>query len=390
MKAAPSAPSRAAELLGLLALAAGPGCGTSAQAEPPLLRVRALAGTSAPGERAPRPNFHDFGAVRKGRAVEHTFVLENQGRSPVTITRIDPSCGCAVGAVRARGPAGEVVPGKPARPGARDLLNVPAGWEADLVLRVDTGGSIARNVDRTLVTRLTARVGAEREQYLTFDTHIRVEEPLLVVPAEIRLGAVPRAGGRPSAVDIVPFPGFDLRPSAVRAHPPEVEVELRQEERSGVGVWVLSVGFAPGTELGQVRGTITLDVAHADGTSDEPLLVPFSGEVVENVHAEPTRLVLRAERGSSTPAVGSVLVESLLEGARLRILRATVDEAQRAFFEPRFEALEPDAEGRSARWRVELVARALPESQVTVGTLALELDDPQTPQLAVPYVVHVR
>ena len=38
---------------------------------------------------------HDFGTIKEAKgAVEHTFKVKNEGKAPLIITKVDPSCGC--------------------------------------------------------------------------------------------------------------------------------------------------------------------------------------------------------------------------------------------------------------------------------------------------------
>lgn len=40
--------------------------------------------------------FHDFGEVREGEVVEHTFTFTNEGEGPLIISNAQGSCGCTV------------------------------------------------------------------------------------------------------------------------------------------------------------------------------------------------------------------------------------------------------------------------------------------------------
>ncbi len=39
---------------------------------------------------------HDFGAMKEGEVVEHTFTFKNVGKSDLIIQKVKPSCGCTV------------------------------------------------------------------------------------------------------------------------------------------------------------------------------------------------------------------------------------------------------------------------------------------------------
>ena len=39
---------------------------------------------------------HDFGTIAEGGAAEYVFQFKNTGKEPVTIQRVQPSCGCTI------------------------------------------------------------------------------------------------------------------------------------------------------------------------------------------------------------------------------------------------------------------------------------------------------
>ncbi|MFW5659430.1 MAG: DUF1573 domain-containing protein, partial [Bacteroidota bacterium] len=39
---------------------------------------------------------HDFGSMKEGEVVEHTFNFKNVGKSDLIIQKVKPSCGCTV------------------------------------------------------------------------------------------------------------------------------------------------------------------------------------------------------------------------------------------------------------------------------------------------------
>lgn len=54
----------------------------------------------APAENAPVMEFketeYDFGTIKQGKVVEHTFTFTNTGKSPLIIENASASCGCTV------------------------------------------------------------------------------------------------------------------------------------------------------------------------------------------------------------------------------------------------------------------------------------------------------
>ncbi len=61
-------------------------------------------------ETAPKAVFpetrYNFAALYEGEKIKHHFVVHNQGRAPLVITRVRPDCGCSVASNPGRIPAG--------------------------------------------------------------------------------------------------------------------------------------------------------------------------------------------------------------------------------------------------------------------------------------------
>lgn len=41
-------------------------------------------------------DFYDFGTVKAGEKLEHTFIIKNEGNSNLLISKVIPSCGCTI------------------------------------------------------------------------------------------------------------------------------------------------------------------------------------------------------------------------------------------------------------------------------------------------------
>ena len=50
------------------------------------------------------------------------------------------------------------------------------------------------------------------------------------------------------------------------------------------------------------------------------------------------------------------------------------------------QAFQPMPDGTSSRWDISLETRTTPRESSFSGTIVLELDDPSTPRLEIPYV----
>jgi hypothetical protein len=348
-------------------------------------------GPLAPGveTRDPRLNFHDFGRVPDGDVVRRVFRLRNDDPVPVTIERVVPGCGCTVGSLRLVAADGRRVPGEPIGSRSRKLLVIPPGGLGELELEIDTRRLATKNTDKLIITNVST--DSRNSFYLSFELHIFVEKPFAVVPGMIQLGKVARSAGGEGKVEIVrdPNSGYVHEVTEILELPPGVQAELFREQRAGSDVWVLRAGFVPPLTPGLESAVLRLATRTEEGQPGRTLEIPLQAQVVEDLAAEPERLVFAAARAEN--ARGEVLLFSRLAGQRLRVLGLELTEEQRALFDATLVPEDLDDAGASARWRVTLATRPpLPAEPVLSGKIMIRLDDPQYSSFELPYVVHVR
>ena len=369
-------------LLGLSA------CGTS-QARGAGLVLLPNEDPLAPGvlQRDPRLNFHDFGRVPDGEVVTHAFRMRNDDPQPVTIQRVVPGCGCTVASLRYTAPDGTLVPGQPIGSKSLKLLVLPPGIVAELELKIDTRQLATKNADKLIITNVTT--DSPNGYYLTFEVHILVEKPFEVVPGMIQLGRVPKSGGADGSVEIVPARGFQQVIEKIQEFSPGIHAELAREERLGTPLWTLRAGFEPPLQPGLHQAKVVLATRTPEGEAGRPFEVALLAQVVDDLAAEPERIVFAASRAEGAQAEARVF--SLLAGQRLKVLGAELPEAQRDWLAVTCVPEEPDEDGKSLRWRVTLATHTpLPADEVLSGKLVLRLDDPLQERFELPYVVHLK
>ena len=341
------------------------------------------------GEVDPRDNYHSFGRVRDGEVVRHVFRLENTDDAPIGITKITPSCGCTVPKVSYRTEDGELVQGRPAHTRDEVLLEIPPGVIAELELVIDTNDVSMKNVDKLLIVNVATN--SPNSFYLpALEAHIYVERPFNIVPNGINLGNIARSGGGTGTVEIVQAGGFPYRIGEIIELPDGVHAELRNEQRLQRDVWILEAGFDPPLELGTRTAQVVLSVFDSNDEPARALPVPITAVAVDDIRPDPARLIVKAARDAETQAL--VRVKSLLAGHRFEILEAQLEESHAELLALSFEAEEADPSGRSASWSLNLRTRPPIEvqDQMLQGHVRLRLDDPQHPEVEVPYVVHLR
>ena len=335
-----------------------------------------------------RPYYHDFGSVMDGERVSHTFRLRNTEPAPVSILRVVPSCGCTVPTLRALLADGEVLPGAPINSGEDVLLEIPPDAILELDFSIDTRDVTTKNVDKLVQVQLTT--DAKATYYIGLEAHIYVERPFDVVPPALRLGKIPVNGGGRGSVQIVRAGKFQRNLTEVIDPPEGLRVELFREDVAGHAVWRVQVEVDPPVAPGGRTLPILVGTVSEDGTPGSPLRFPVTWDAVADVQTQPPRLAFPAKRDAEAEAPATVA--TLLEGHRIRVVDARVSAEHAAFMDVGFSPVEPDSDGRSSRWSLLLKTRPpLPEGQdLLQGQIDIELDDPQNPEMSLPYVVHVR
>ena len=337
--------------------------------------------------RDPRLNFHDFGRVSDGDTVTRTFRMENTDPRPVAITRLTPGCGCTVPALRAVLADGTIVPGEPASSKAAKLIEIPSGAVFELELAIHTRDMTTKNQDKLLTVGLVT--DSPNGYFLTLELHILVEKPFAVVPGALALGLVPENGGKEGKVEIVRAGPFAHALGALLDVPEGVQAELTHEERNFMPVWTLRATLAAPLERGPRQLTLRIATLDEQGEPGRPLEVPLTAQVVSDLASDPSRCVLRAAPDQASE--GSLELFSLLPGHRLKVVGVDVPPEHAAWLSAEPLALEPDDDGASERWRITLRTRPpYPAGKALSGRLRVRLDDPQHPEHALDYVVHVR
>ena len=354
------------------------------------LLLQAYEGPLARGveKRDPRLEFYDFGRVRDGDTVHHVFQMKNTDPRPVSVTRVDPGCGCTVASLRAVRLDGTVEQGLPIHSKSEKLLTVAPGETAELEVRIATREIVNKNNHKLVTIRVLT--DSPNRYFLNLEVHVFVERPFEVVPGVLALGRIPENGGGHGKVEIVQAGGFAYELKEVLPPPEGIVAELTKEIRLEHAVWVLEARMLAPLERGSKSATLRIATEEKPGVPGLELEVPLTGQVVEDIATEPERLVFSAPR--DVPARGSCELLSLLEGQRLRVTGIEVPADQRAFLSVRYEPVEADDGGTSLRWRVtlETIAPLPADRELVAGKLLVHLDDPQHPSYLLEYVVHLK
>ncbi|MEX1023531.1 MAG: DUF1573 domain-containing protein [Planctomycetota bacterium] len=337
-----------------------------------------------------RPYFHDFGRVSEGAVAHHTFKLVNPGPGAVRILKLVPSCGCTVPSLRAYRPDGTEVVGQPQGDEGPRIV-VEAGDRLELTVRVDTKDVRQKNQDMLYTLRVST--DASENRYITLELRLHVAAPWSMnPPVGIQLGAIPIGGESKGTVDVVRA-GSNLHTIGELIEVPEgVDASVERIHQSGIDVWRIEAGFRPPIERGSHATKLVLSTTDELGEPADDLSIPLAAVGVPDVQADPQRFAMRVTPGErSEPARRSeTRVASLLPGHTFRVLEARLEGAHAEQLEVTFEPERADADGSAARWRVVLAsAEPLPEG-IHRGDVRVLLDDPQYPEIVIPYVLHAR
>ncbi|MFT5052656.1 MAG: hypothetical protein ACI8QZ_004092 [Chlamydiales bacterium] len=334
----------------------------------------------------PFPNDHDFGKVRFGRRVEHTFVLHNGDPEPVTIRSLQLACHCTqVGAVVVHTPDGREIVGATAR--EPEIVVVPPGAELHLTLAVDTGILLIPNADKLSIVRM--RTSSESTPFVTFQLKVTAQKLFQVSPAEVRMDEVPLNYGQTTVVRVLrgksSFVGDII---GVASQGKFVQVAIDKDFHFEDPVWTLTLTVPPGSATGPFRDRIVLKTTDDEGNDDEALQrelpIPIHGHYVEDVRLYPRVFTFGRVLQGQAGLIDAYL-RTLVPGARIDVLETEVlgPAAEHITVEckPRAE----DSTGRSPVWDVFISADAKMPLGKFEGQVRFLLDDSQHPVIERPF-----
>lgn len=381
----PSAQIRAPRLLACLALAGVAAC----HRDPATGAARALASADAPGglqivdpPNPDQPWDFDLGTVPLGEKVTRTILLRSDEDRPLTLKDMTSPCSCTSLEIFTTDAKGERVAGD--FTGEGDVIVLPPRAQAELVVHVDTEAVPARNTAKRI--RLVARTDSPTDPFLAIEVHLVVDQPFQMVPGVLRLGNVPASQGTRAEAKVVSQNERGEVLSGAIETPPDVRASLELDLAAVFQQWTLSVEMTPPVAPGPFERILKIGTTGPAGEG-RPYAVRITGVGVADIAVDPTRFAF------SSRAVGAsaeVEVIAHLVGARLMVKDVRLDAAAKGLLKSEATPIEPDTLGRSARWKVRLYAeRDLPAGPFG-GRAIIATDDPESPELSVPYLCTAR
>jgi hypothetical protein len=323
------------------------------------------------------PDEIDLGHVSFGDTLRRTVRLRNDSPRPLTIRKVSPGCSCTTPELSYTDPgSGELVRGNTRGPG--DVLTLPPGVVAEMVLSVDSTVAPSKNAHKLIVLRITT--DSDVTPYLTFNVRIFVESFFRPSPAVVDLKQVPINGGGDGSIDLAPDSLDGRRILSVSKSPLELVPELVESPVFGAQVWKLNVRLLPPIELGHREYTVELATSGPGGEGEgPPLVVRVRAMGVPDSALEPAVLLLdHVAPGARATAQARLIAR--LQGHALKITSARVEGELAGKLEVEIAPTQPDAEGRASLWDLRMVALEELGSAPLSGLLVVETADPEQPR----------
>ena len=319
-----------------------------------------------------RPYYHSFGVLPLGRIATHVYELVNTDPAPVTVERVIPACTCTLGRAWFVDAEGRRTDGSLAQ---EPVIVVPPGAVLHLEFRLDSRAVQHKNTDR--LSTVSIACDSPNAPYLQLEMHSLVEVALQATPSPLELRELPQSSGGGGATRVATArTGSAVRVLGLSSASPGLEVSVQEAELLGERLWQVSVDVEPGLPIGPLLGEVVLAVSGPDGSGEgEPFVIPVRARIVEDVVVLPGAIGF----GRFDPASGAsaeALVRALVPGERVRVLGAELEGESSEGIELEWAAEQPDAQGRSATWRIRLHAPPALAGRRVHAKLRVELDHP--------------
>lgn len=331
-------------------------------------------------QHAAHPNWLDLGDIPLGEVREATLRMKNVEGRTIRIEQVQAGCSCTAPTLAAVLPDGQRIGGD--MRSRECVLSVPPEAVVELSLRVDSTQAPVKNKDKIVLVRMTT--DSERTPYLTIEARMKVHAPLQPIPPDIHIERVGVNAGGEGFTDITPVMPSGEEVLEVLEAPQGVVTRIEPRELAGVRLWRLYARLDPPVEPGYHEKWIRVKTSGPGGVGEgRPLDVKLRWTGANDVEIAPARMLfLRSAAGGE---VASAELITHMPGHRLKVLGHSLRGAENAGLRVAIEPLTPDESGRASRWSIALEPSA-PLSGALEGVLVIDLDDPQWPQVEVPFV----
>lgn len=328
-----------------------------------------------------RPTYFDLGRIPYGRKAEHVFKIRNDEGGAVTVHDLLPSCGCASARISVPGVGEAAVAGTATNHDA--LIRIPPGATADLTVTIDTEHVLVMNQDKLAQVRM--RSDSKTSPFLTFEIHLVAERSMRAVPAEIELGQTPRSVGKSGKTTVsTEIATSRARVLGIESVEGPFTATVDETDMAGQRVWIVVATAKAGLKTGPVSGKVILSVSGDEGTgSGPPFQIRVWAQIMEDVILWPPLFQFAPfEQGHKAEMPTELF--ALVPGEKVKVTgTSVVATPEGATSEIAAEAtpVDPDADGRAAKWKIVLrTSEKLAECSFS-GTLKIALDHPRVPEI---------
>lgn len=323
--------------------------------------------------------FFDVGTLKHGERRKLNVDFRNAESDPVTFKQVDPACSCTSASklllIDAEGNTLEE--GDLRRRG--DMLTVPPGGMARLVVGVNTS-SVVPNKQKLAIMRLqtTSKVTA----FITLEIRVASKRPFTVNPDSIQLGHVPTAHGGSARVEVMTaHKGSDERVLDIQSTSAPFTAEMEYLFINEEHIWTVVATLPPGESLGPKAGEVVLETIDDQGNPDT-LAIKVWAQVVHDVGFDRPD----PHFGPVLPGEAKELVFELV--ARVPGLRVKVDDVSLVGENTDHLSVEflpspgyVDDTGHSRRWTIKVLTTGEHPPGRFEAQLTAHLTDDQYPEI---------
>lgn len=215
---------------------------------------------------------HDFGTVRAGEIIEHTFSLVNSGREPLHIEQVQSSCGCTVAGVESK--------------------SVPSGGSVLMLVTLNTKGRAGK-----LTQSVSVIFSGDEARTYTLSGFVVSDE---LKPVE--LGTVLRGDVSPRVLNL-PWPtGQTLVVEEVHFNRDKLDVQITPGDKAHS----VSIALRDDVPYGLVSESVAL---HTNDPLAPEKSIVVRGMVSQPVVCEPPEVTLGLVQADK-PGIGSARIVS--------------------------------------------------------------------------------
>lgn len=166
----------------------------------------------------------DFGRVRAGDVIKHTFAIPNPGPSAIEVMKFQSTCGCTVAGLKDK--------------------SIHPGMSVDMPVSLDTTGK-SGEIEQPVIVELSDGT------FMTFTLRGFVTDPDL---AAVEFGTVLRGTPAYREVSLPPLPDIQLEIGEVQYDVRKLDVTWSAGDRGAQ----VRIGIAPGVPYGRVTELVTI------------------------------------------------------------------------------------------------------------------------------------